>query len=450
MLPLLWGVVALLGAAVDNEPGPSGLALSAALEGGVVGGDGVLGLSIGAGVDTEPFSLHLQAPLLLRVVDAGPPFDPALPSSCAFVRCEELLSGERLDPTAIARLIDEVRIFRPGDVFHLRAGALTATLGAGAVVDRFTTASSWDRRTSGVFAALRLPWHALRADLLVADVVSPGELTAARIELEPLNEPWLRLALDSGVDVGAPVDLVDRHGSQAVGSDTRALTSTALTAGFVLLDGAVDLLPRLELQATTGLSSDGGRQGSVGAGVGAGVDVGVDFAVIDARLKLTGTLGTDGQRRGLFQTLYLVERRAALVGAAVGGGGIARVPAPAGAGLDARLEASIFDVVAPLLRLHLEPATGANVAEVGIAVDVESVLVSLSILRRAFTGADIVGPDLERQPVVGALQASWRFWGPLSLSLRWLRLPRFGSPTGLRVDDDVLLSLAANAVLVPQ
>ncbi|MDP2342237.1 MAG: hypothetical protein Q8O67_14870 [Deltaproteobacteria bacterium] len=445
---------------VDNEPGPSGLALSAAVVGGVVGGDGVIGLTLGAGIESAPFALHLKAPVLLRLIDSAPVVDAALPSFCGLVRCEELLAGEELDPTAIARLLDELRVFEPGDVFHLRAGGLVATLGSGAVVDRFTTAASWDRRTSGAFAALRLPWHRLRADVVVADVVSPGELLAARIEAEPLDELALRIALDSGVDLFAPIDLVDRNGALPAGSVTRPLTSTSLSAGYALLEGTIDLLPRLELMATTGLSSDGGRawsfdKGGLGAGAGAGVDVGVDLDVVDARFRLTGTLGTAGQRRGLFSTLYLVERRAALVGASVDGGGIARVPAPPGAGLDARLEASVFDVVVPLVRLHLEPAPGANAAEAGVVVDVEPVSVSLSLLRRGFSGVDVVGLDLERQPLVGALQASWRFWGPLSLSLRWLRLPRFqssrqSSQPGLRVDDDVLVSLSANTILVPQ
>ena len=166
------------------------------------------------------------------------------------------------------------------------------------------------------------------------------------------------------------------------------------------------------------------------------------------RLKVTGSVASEAQRRGLFSTLWLVERRAALLGASVDGGGVTRVPAPAGLGLDARLEASVFDVAAPLLRVHLEPAPGANALEAGVVIDVEPVAVSLSILRRGFSGVDVVGADLRRQPVVGALSLSWRFWGPLSVSLRWLRLPRFGG-AGLRIDDDVLVSLSANTVLSP-
>lgn len=479
MLPALLLLCGPLVGAVDGEPGPQGLALSAGVSGGVVGGDVVAGVSVGVGVDTAPFSLHLQAPLLLRVVDVAPTIDPALPSTCVWLRCEELLAGERLDPTAIARLLVELRVFRPGDAVFFEAGRLAATLGSGAVVDRFTTAASWDRRTSGAYLALRLPWHHLEVDALVADVVSPGELIALRAALAPFdrgdgdeNDDDLELAFETAVDAFAPVDVVDRFGELRPGDETRPLTSTSLSASLDVFEGAFALAPRLELGAVTGLSRNGDRTPWVGVGAGAGVDVGVDVGVVDARLRLTGSYGSAGWRRGLFSTLHLVERRAALVGATDdntqefvrgagisggGSGGLARVPAPGGPGLDARLEASAFDVVAPLLRLHLEEAPGGNAAEAGVVVDVDPVQVSLSLLRRGFvdvTGdAGVIGLDVDRVPLIGALEASWRFWGPLSLSVRWLRLPRFAGPssgTGLRVDDDVLVTLSANTVLVPR
>ena len=448
MLPLF--LVTLLGSAVDNEASPSGLALSAALLGGVVGSDVVAGASIGIGVETAPFALHVRVPVLGRVVDNLPFVDAAQPSYCRVLRCEEWLGGEDLDPTALARLLDEVRVFQPGDTFHLRAGALTASLGSGAVLEHFTTAASWDRRTSGVFAALRLPWHSLHLDAVVGDVVSPGELIAVRVEAQPFDNVGLALAVDSGVDLAAPLDAVDRKGLLSVGAATRPVTSTALSARAQLLEGDFDASPRAEAQLTTGLSCDGSRDTCVGGGVAVGADFGVDFGVVDARVQVTTGLNSAGHRRGLFSTLYLVERRAALGGAEVKGGSLLRVAVPAGPGFDARAEASIFDVTALLLRLHLEPASTANSLEAGVVVDVDPVSVSLSLLRRGFTGADVYGSDLDAQPVVGAFQASWRFWGPWSASVRWLRLPRFGGSGGLSIDDDVLLSLSVNTTLVPR
>lgn len=445
----LW-LLLVVAAAVDDEPGPAGLKLGVSVDGGVLGGDVVVGGSVGVGVESDPFALHLKAPAFLRVVDVDPGVDRSLPSFCSWFRCEDVVDGTRLDPTAVARVLDELRLFRPNDVFSLRAGQLTASLGSGAVVERFTTASSWDRRTSGAFSAVHLPWKHLDVEALVGDVVSPDQLLALHVSLSPLDDLGWYVAAESAADLFAPVDRVDRRGSVIKGADTRPLTSTTLQTGWRLLDSAVDLAPRVEAGVVTGLSEDGGEAGEAGVGVGAGVDVGLDVGVVDARLKVTGSLGTPAFRRGLFQTLHLVERRTALVGASIDGGGLARVAAPGGAGLDVRLDASVWDTIAPLLRLHLENAAGGNAAEVGAIVDVSQLQFSLSVLRRGFVDVgSLVGNDVEVAPIVGAMAASWRFWGPLSLSVRWLRLPRFGGAGGLRIDDDVLFSVSANTVLTP-
>ena len=445
-------------AAVDDEPGPSGLRLSASVDGGVVGGDVVAGGSVGVGVETAPFALHLKAPLLFRLVDNAPRVDSGAPSYCHVRRCEELLDGQSLDATAVARVVDDLRLFSAEDVVFVRAGALTASLGDGAVVDRVTTAASWDRRTSGLYAALHLPWHQLDAAVFVADVVSPVELVGVHVGADA--GLGFYGFVDAAADVFAPHDVVDRFGEVKADARVRTLSSSSMTIGWRAFDGAFDLAPRAEVGVVTGLDDDGfvddGGDGDddgygAGAGVGLGVDTGLDVGVVDARLKITGSAGTARYRRALFSTLYLVERRSALVGASVVddgvAGGVARVAAPGGPGLDVRLEASVFDVAAPIARLHLEEAPGGNAAELGIVVDARDVAVSASVVRRGFSGADVIGFDVERVPVVGALAASWRFFGPFSVSVRWLRLPRFAGTGGLRVDDDVLVSLSANTVL---
>ena len=453
MWPLL--ALALVGA-VDDEPGPGGLALGASVDGGVVGGDVVVGGSVSVGVDTAPFSLHLKAPVLFRAVDNAPAVDRSLPGYCSWLRCEELLNGQQLDPTAIARVVDDLRVFSATDVAYLRAGQLTATLGDGAVVDRVTTAASWDRRTSGAYAAVHLPWKRLDVGLVVFDVVSPLELFGAHLGVAPVDDVGVFVFVDSAADVFAPVDVVDRFGEVAGSSEgrgaTRPLTSSSLTAGWQLLDGTFSFAPRVEVGVVSGLDDDGDVDDyGAGAGVGVGVDGGVNVGVIDARLKVTGSYGMPGFRRSVFSTLHLVERRAALAGASIDGAPLLRVPAPGGPGLDVRLEASVFDVAAPILRLHLEDAPGGNTAEAGVVVDVDPLQVSASLLRRGFTGADIIGLDgadvVGRVPLVGALAVSWRFFGPFSLTVRWLRLPRFAGTGGLRIDDDVLVSLSANTVL---
>jgi hypothetical protein len=85
----------------------------------------------------------------------------------------------------------------------------TATLGAGATVDRLTTMASWDRRTSGAFGSLRLPFQDLRADVVVADVISPLELVAGRVEVAPLPFIPIVVGVEGAVDAFAPDEVVD-------------------------------------------------------------------------------------------------------------------------------------------------------------------------------------------------------------------------------------------------
>jgi hypothetical protein len=453
MLGAVFAAAVACAGAVDDEAGPAGVFVSASVDGGVVAHDVVLGGSVGVGVDSDIFSLRLKAPVLLRVVDVAPAVDPALPSFCTWLRCEELLAGEDVALPALARALSTLRVGRPNQVFHLQAGALTATLGQGAVASRVTTAPTWDQRTSGAYAALRLPWRDLGVDVVVGDVVSPGEFVAARgvVDVVEGDSVDVAVAVDVGVDAFAAVDVVDRFGQQRPQDDRRPLTSSALSARAPLRLGVVTLAPRAEVGLTTGLSADGGTDAAAGVGGAVGVDVDVDLGVVDVRADVAGGVVSDAHRRQLFSTLYLLERRAALVGASVEHGSLVRVSAPAGAALDVRVDASVFDVVAPVLRLHTEPAPGANFVEAGVVVDAADFALSASVLRRNVNDvADVVSVDVDAVPVVGAVEAAWRFYGPLSVSVRWLRLPRFGGAGGLRIDDDVVVSLSANTVLTPR
>ena len=453
----------LLLATVDGEPGPAGVHLGLAVGGGVVGDDAAAGVDVVMGVDTAPFSLFLRAPLVLRLVDEAPFVEPSAPSTCRWLRCEEFLQGQTLDPTALARIVEELRFFQPGDPVRVRVGRLLVTMGDGAVVDRFTTAASWDRRTSGAALALRSPWHHAGLDFVVADVLSPGELVAGRIDAAPFSSGRadddgllapLRVSLDAGVDVAAPVDAVDRFGEIRASATTRPLSSTALAARWQV-DGPVwSWAPRVELGATTGLSADGGDETTPGVGVGAGADVALHTTPLDVRARVGAAWGTPGFRHAPFSTLYLVERRHALLGARADadadaeGRGLLRVPAPGGAFFDVRFEASVLDAVAPLLRLHTGPSPGENLVEVGIVVDEGPVRVGLSAQRRGMTRVqDVVAVDVDALPLTGALEASWQVWGPVSVGARWWRLPRFKGDGALAIDDDVQVFVAVDGLL---
>ena len=453
---VLLAVAALFIAAdVGGTQVPQGLHLGAGVGAGVVGGDVAAIVDVVAGIETAPFALHLRTPLTLRLIDLPPSVSPSSPSWCRLVRCEELLNGQALDPTAIARVVDELRLFRSGDTVHARVGRLAATLGAGASVDRFTTMASWDRRTSGAFASARIP--DVGVDVVVADVVSPLELIAGRLEVVPLGLPVV-MGVEGAIDAFAPDDVVDDGGVVRPGAATRSLFVAGVDTRVPLLLGPFTIAPRLELAGSTGLRADGGDVGDgelpLAGGIAGGIAGGVDaaFKVAFLEVRALGVVGaaSPGYRRGLFSTFHLVERRQALAGSVVDGGGVVHVPAPGGVGLDLRLDASVLDAVAPLLRLHLEPAPGANALELGVVVDIDPVQLSLSATRRAFVDiAGVVDSDLGRRPLLLVAEAAWRVWGPLSLWARWYRLPRFRDGT-LAIDDDVLVGVSVNGALTPR
>ncbi len=447
-----WVVAVGIGAQLYGAFGTAGLSLGGGVGVGVVGADVVSVLELQAGIETAPFSLHLRAPLTLRLLDQAPAVSPASPSWCQAVRCEELLRGQDVDPVVFARIVDEIRIFRPGDALHARVGRLAATLGAGAVVDRVTTTASWDRRTSGAYAGLRL--DQFRADLVVADVTSPLELVAGRFEFAAVGVPVV-VGGEAAADLWAPVGRADDGSDDNDDADdaTRLLATTSLDVRLPVVLGAVSVAPRLELAGTTGLlprdtaSAEGGPL--VGAGIAGGVDATFRASFFEARTLGVISLGSPGHRRGLFSTLHLVERRQALAGSAVTGGGLVDVPAPGGAGVDLRLDVNLAQVVTTLTRLHIEPAPGANAAEVGVVVELEPISVSVSAIRRAFVDpAGILDVDFSERPLVVAAEAAWRIWGPLSVWARWYRLPRTRG-AALVFDDDVLAGVALAGVWRP-
>jgi hypothetical protein len=426
-------VVLLLAFAADVGS-VAGLRVSARAGGGVVHADGVGVVELGAGVQTEALTLQLRAPLVLRLLDAAPTAD-----GCRWWRCEEWLLGGQLDLAAVARIVDELRLGQASDPAFARAGRLVVTLGAGATVDRVTTTASWDRRTSGIWASLRTPWAGLGATAFVANAVAPLELSALRLTVAPV--PLLALAMEGAVDAGAPLDGVGADGALTAGARTRLLASGTIDARIPIAVGDVVVAPRVEVGATTGLNA--------GAGIGGAVGLDVDVNRGGLALQTRATIGVNGvgHRRGVFSTFYLVERRRALVGSS---GGIVDVAAPAGMVVDARVQASVVQAFAPLLRVHLEPATGANLVEAGASIATDSLLLSATVLRRGWTQpAEIVDADVVARPLVLALEAGLRVWGPWSVTGRWFRLPRFRESGVDVTDNDVLVGVSYNVVLAP-
>jgi hypothetical protein len=431
----VWFVM-MLALAADVGPGAvAGIRVSARAGGGVVDGDGVAVAELGVGVQTEALTLQLRAPLTVRVLDAP----PTAPDGCRWWRCEEWGLGGDFDLAALARVVDEFRLGQASDAVQLRAGRLVATLGAGATVDRVTTAASWDRRTSGIWGSLRTPLAGLGATAFVANAVAPWELSALRLTFAPV--PLVELAVEAAADARAPLDGVLADGAVTAVARTRLLASGVVEARVPVAVGDLVVAPRVELGATTGLADAAGFGGAVG------LDVEATHGGLALQARSTIGFNGAGHRRGVFSTFYLVERRRVLVG---GSTGIVDVEAPAGMVVDARVQASVLRTFSPLLRVHVEPATGANVVEAGATIATDALTLSATVLRRGWTQpAEIVDGDVVAHPLVLALEAGWRVWGPWSLTGRWFRLPRFREGGVDVTDDDVVVGVSYNVVLAP-
>ncbi len=434
-----------------------GLWLGATVEGAYLARDLWAGGSLGIGVEHARFALHFRAPLYLSVWDLDPPREQPLPV-CAFVRCAEWVDehGEpRLE--ALSRVIDHLRLGRPGDLLYARAGPVFATLGSGRVVDRYLNSPEHDRRQSGVYARARAPFAGLSAELVVGNLFAPQRMLAGRVEARPLLPfvspdallgPFLgrmTVALDAATDLALP---------SPYAISTAALGSAAFEVQWPLLEegGLFSLTPFASLGVVYGLSPDGGAPSELPIGYGASgggrAELRVPFVAL--RVQGAGFVDAAGHRTGLFGTLYEIERRRAFAGASIVNGGVATVPAPGGFGWSARGELVFLDVAKTGLRFVDDTAPGADLLEAYAEVGFWGFLAGARALRTGVTGLDdVLGVD-ERTLIVA--EASLRVWGPLSLFARWFRSPRFVSVSGtrsgsLRTDDDVIVGVSGDLVL---
>lgn len=468
MIPFVFGSLALVAAIDDADP--TGLWLHAAAGAGVVGGDAVVVLEPGVGLETKPFAVHLSLPLDVRVIDFAPTVDPGAPPSCRVFRCEEWLVGDALSADAISRVVDEVRVFHPGDVFHLKGGALFASLGHGALVDEYMNAADWDRRHAGLYAESNLPWGKTQLQAVTGDFLAPQELFAVRASTSPMAAraggdevsdegdagsrfaSRLRLGFEAAGDVTAPIDPADAHGDVVPGSRSRTVGGVAADVTWPLLDdGGFNIAPYAGVAGLTGLAHDG--IAGVGGGARAGVDLSLDVVVVALRGGASVTLDGPRHRSGVFDTLYDVDRKRYALSAGSHGSngvfaanGIANLDATGGVGGDVNLELLVLRVVRAGARLHADPVPEATRAEVYAGVDAGSVRVDARAMQRAFHDVGGAFAFGDRSFVV--VDAAWQVWPPVSLFVRWLHGPRFqnGVP---QADDDVVVGASFDLVVTP-
>lgn len=455
-------VLALSVAALDEKP--QGLLLHASAEAAWLDGDPAGGAAVGAGIETAPFGLYLKAPLWIRVWDLPPLVDPSLPPPCRVVRCDDFLPGGTFEWQSLSRVVDELRLFRAGDLFHLRGGPLYVAFSHGLLVDGATNRLEFDRRGSGLYAEANLPFAALAARGLALDLFRPHELAALRVDGRPLSPLFAEdagfvgrllgrfaVGVEAAVDATAPTDpaSVDRAGVVRPGAPTRPVGGVVVDATWGLLDpGFLQLAPFVAGSAATGLSVDGGVGGQTGVGAAGGVDVSLDAVFAVLQVGAAGTLDGPAHRHGVFDLAYTVERRRALFGASVEGGGVARVPAPGGFGGRLSMSLSVLSAVSLGAKLDLEPAPGGNHAEVFLQGARGPARGALRFVQRGFD--DVGGLFAWGQGSILLAEAGFAIWGPFSVFGRWWRAPRFDLQDGVpRMDDDVFVGASFDLALAP-
>jgi hypothetical protein len=447
-----------------DAPRAEGLWLSSSVGAGYVAGDVVIGASVGAGFELDPFALHIDVPLTLRVVDLAPGVPPTTsPAACKYVRCEEWTDAGEISLDAASRVVEELRVLHPGDPVHLKGGRLFATLGHGQHLARYTNAAEWDRRGSGLYLEGNVPVARTRIDALAARLFAPQDLFGARIASSPLDAAAgaddvtrflsrMRLGVEMAGDAFAPVgaDAVDANGSIFPDAARRTIAGGAVDVAWPLLDesegAGVQVEPWISASTMTGLLDRAGGTPGVGGGGSAGLDVTVDAIFVAVRLAARGTLDTTRHRSTLFGTLYDIDRKRVLD--ASGGFapfGIADLPASGGAGGGGSAEVVVMRAVRAGARMHVDPVVQGTELETFAEVGIGPVAVGARALQRALRGPGDAFAFGERTFVVA--EAAWAVWAPVSLFARWRHAPRFDAARGgLVVDDDVFAGASLDIV----
>jgi hypothetical protein len=435
---------------------PTGVWLSADVGAGAVAGDLVLVPSIGAGFETEPFGFHLRAPLALRAWDFAPqaPRDPA---GCEHIRCEEWVDAEGgLSPVALSRLLSEARLFRPGDVFHARAGGLLMTLGHGEVVRRYTNAAEWDRRRSGAYAEANLPWGRTQVQAFSASALYPADLFGARLALSPLHDAQaegvlarllsrLRVGVEGAADVLTPA----RDDSRGLSAGTRPVVASAVDVTWPLLDepGSLQVSPFLSSSVVRGLA---GAEDFPAVGAAAGLDASLDFIVVAMRAGARVSVHQRGHRSAPFSTLWDVDRRRMIAASSASRAllpvGAADIGNPGGMGGALDAEVLVLRTVRAIARVSLSPTVETNEAELGVDFGAGGVLVGARLLERGFTAPQDIIAWNERTFFV--LEGTWAVFPPFSAFVRAQHALRFHDDVrGLSADDDVVIGASFDLVL---
>jgi hypothetical protein len=345
------------------------------------------------------------------------------------------------------------------DPIFLRASSLRATLGVGQLVNGYFTSPIWDLRQTGAFARLQIPWAQGQAEALLGNLLAPQRVSALRLSLAPLGNadpdaPFftrflsrLLVGAEGAFDFVVPrgIQDLDAGGRIVLGPDTASLMGGAVNARWALFPARFffQLEPYGGVSGLNGLSPTGLGIGQRAWGALLGTRAELQLPWIGISGDLATGWDEPGHRHQLFDVLYEIDKRQALVGSAREGGSLLTVPAPGGALLRMGLETSLGNLMHLGTRFWSQSAPGQDTGEVFARM-------ALGPLR---AGARLVQRDLRSfspegffaAPPVVVTEAGWALWGPLALSAWYWHTPRRSLDASTwRFDHDVMVGVSGD------
>jgi hypothetical protein len=212
----------------------------------------------------------------------------------------------------LSALVPQFEFGETNKIVHGQAGAVSASLGHGSIVDRYTNAPDGSRRSLGVMADIN--FAGLGATVMISDVLAPTDFVAGRVHGRPLI--WF-LAPDATFQPNE-FDLDPRTeglGMLVVGAsaavDTKApLTGTTNTS--VLVSGVDVEFAAIDNQLMKAILYVDGNMMQVDGANGFAVAPGVRFMwdVGGLRIDAEGEVVAhgDGYAHRYFDRLYMIER----------------------------------------------------------------------------------------------------------------------------------------------
>jgi hypothetical protein len=437
-------------------------------------GSGSWPLQVGGGVRTDGCRWLRCAQLQRRPNELGVSMlAPSLPA--------------RLEPLRLLTLVDELTLGRPSDPVHFRLAPMRQTLGDGTLIDGVLSQPLAGIPRPGARAGFSLLAGTFEGEAMVADAARPWELSGGQLVAHPLalltsEMPWLdrlvrrlEIGAQMATDLTAPAvpaaldaagDVVDWRLTRPVLAGSMHAAADLTTPGALL-----SFRPHTAMSAFYGLSIDGLGAPAFGGAWEAGLRASASLPFVGLSLSATGGVDSPGARTGLFSTLYLLERRRALAGGVLPGGGALTVPATGGVHARGSLELVVVDVVRAGLRGQLGSAPGTDAVELFVDVAAFGARASWHVLKRLAARPNALRlPTTTEALALAAPDTSWwsvaeiavPVWGPFAVYGRWLHAPRlvptvvptrYGLvPSGaaskpLRADDDVTFGVSADVAL---